>query len=130
MSLEINKSEMDESVQDGLFRKGLILESMIKKRAPVYTGDYRASWTTIRNNDGTVTVGTPQGGKGKALEFGGESGNWPPVDALRQWVRRKIAPEPEELDSTTYLIGRKIFEEGINPQPHLRPAIREFKRRE
>lgn len=127
MSLELNDSGK-EKIEQMLLRKGLILESLIKKRAPVYTGDYKASWETKQNKDGSVVVGTPQGQKGRALEYGGGGGEFPPVDELRKWVRRKIGPE--DVDSTTYLIGRKIEEEGINMQPHVRPAIREFKRKE
>lgn len=127
MSLELT-DEGREKIQQQLYRKGLILESMIKKKAPVYTGQYRSLWSTEKNDDGTVSVVNPQGGKGRALEYGGGVGNWPPVDELRQWVRRKIGPE--DVDTTTYLIGRSIFESGVNPAPHIRPAIREFKNRE
>jgi len=127
MSLELNDSGKDK-IQDMLFRKGLILESMIKKRAPVYTGNYKASWETQKNADGSVTVGTPQTEKGMALEYGGEPGTFPPVDELRKWVDRKLPVE--DVDSVAYLIGREIEENGINPNPHVRPAIREFKRKE
>ena len=127
MSLDLNK-DGEKKLQDMLYRKGLILESMIKKRAPVYTGRYKSLWSTERINDGTVRVVNPQGGKGRALEYGGRPGQFPPLDELRTWVRRKI--DPEDVDTTTYLIGRKIEEEGVEPHPHVRPAIREFKNRE
>jgi hypothetical protein len=88
-------------------------------------------WETQKNQDGSVSVINPQGKKGRALEFGGQPGNWPPVDELRKWVRRKgLADGRQEVDSTAYLVGRKIFEEGIDPSPHIRPALREFKNRE
>lgn len=127
MSLDLNR-DGNEKIEEMLYRKGLILESMIKKRAPVYTGQYRSLWTTEIMDNGNVRVVNPQGDKGRALEFGGEPGQFPPLDELRTWVRRKIAPE--DLDSTTYLIGRSIEKTGINPQPHVRPAIREFKSKE
>lgn len=70
----------------------------------------------------------PQGEKARALEFGGGEGEFPPVDQLRKWVRRKL--DVEDVDTTTYLIGRHIEQSGIEPQPHIRPSIREFKSRE
>jgi len=129
MSLELNESGK-EKIQQRLFKKGVILESLLKKNSPVYTSEYRSLWTAQKNDDGTVSVVNPQGEKGRALEFGGGEGNWPPVDELRRWVDRKINPEQSELDSITYLVGRKIFQEGIEMQPHIRPSIREFKNRE
>lgn len=127
MTLQLNDSGK-EKLQQQLFRKGLILEGMIKKRSPVYTGQYKALWETRKNEDGSVSIVNPQGDKGRALEYGGGAGQWPPLDELRQWVRRKIGPE--DVDTVTYFIGEKIESQGINPQPHIRPAIREFKSRE
>lgn len=127
MSLKLNKSGK-QKLQDQLFRKGLVLESLLKKNSPVYTGQYRSLWSTEKNDDGSVSVVNPQGEKARALEYGGGAGNWPPVDELKKWVRRKISPE--DVDTTTYLVGRKIFEEGVEPQPHIRPSIRQFKNRE
>lgn len=127
MSLDLNK-DGNEKIEEMLYRKGLILESMIKKRAPVYTGQYRSLWSTEKMGDGSVQVVNPQGGKGRALEFGGEPGQFPPLDELRTWVRRKI--DPEDVDTTTYLIGRSIEKNGVEPNPHVRPAIRGFKNRE
>lgn len=127
MALDLN-DDGQEKIQQLLYRKGLKLESMIKKRAPVYTGQYRSLWSTELMDDGSVRVVNPQGDKGRALEYGGEPGQFPPLDELRTWVRRKIGPE--DVDSTTYLIGRSIEEEGIEMSPHVRPAIREFKSKE
>jgi hypothetical protein len=130
MGLKVNDSGQ-KKIQEALFRKGLILESMIKKRSPVFTGQYKSLWETQKNSDGSVSVVNPQGEKGRALEFGGEPGNWPPVSELRKWVRRKgLASGEEEVDSTAYLVGRSIFQSGIEPQPHVRPAVKSFKNRE
>lgn len=127
MGLDLN-DDGREKIQQLLYKKGLKLESMIKKRAPIYTGQYRSLWSTEIMDDGSVKVVNPQGEKGRALEYGGEPGQFPPHDELRTWVRRKIAPE--DVDTTTYLIGRKIEKTGIEPNPHIRPAIREFKSKE
>jgi len=126
MSLEINKKG-GETIQDALYKKGLELESEIKRRAPVFTGNYRASWETNKLSNGDVVVGTNQKEKAQKLEYGLGSGNWPPTDQLRKWVRRKISLD--DLDSATFLIGRKIFQEGVDQQPHIRPAIRHFQKK-
>jgi len=127
MDFNLNDSGQ-EKINQALLRKGLVLESILKKNSPVFTGQYKNLWSAELVEDGKVQVVNPQGEKGRALEFGGGEGVFPPVDELKKWVRRKIAPE--DVDSTTYLIGRKIEREGIEPQPHIRPSIREFKRRE
>jgi len=131
MSLKLNDSGR-EKIQQQLLRKGLELETMLKKRSPVYTGQYRSLWSTEKMDKGLgVKVVNPQGDKGRALEYGGGAGNWPPVSELRKWVRRKLGVQDEsEVDSTAYLVGRKIFQQGVEPQPHIRPAIRSFKNRE
>lgn len=129
MTLELN-DKGEEKIQQSLFKKALILESMIKKRSPVFTGQYKSLWSTEKNDDGSVSVVNPQGDKGRALEYGGEGRQFPPVDELRKWVDRSLPVDDTEVDSVAYLVGRKIEEEGIEPQPHIRPAVKEFKRRE
>jgi len=115
-----------------LKKKGLTLESLIKQNAPVFTGQYRSLFETQVILDGNkigFKIVNPQWeDKGKALEFGGEPGNWPDITELKKWVDRKI--NPENLNSVTYLIGESIKEEGIQMQPHVRPAIREFESRQ
>lgn len=128
MTLDFNEEKVKKHVQDGLYEKGLVLQGIIEQRAPMFTGDYRDSWETIKNSDGTVKVRTLQGDKGRKLEFGGGSGEWPNVGELREWVSAKIGPE--NLGDVTYLVGRSIKNNGVRPQPHIRPGIREFQRRE
>lgn len=72
---------------------------------------------------------------------------WPPVTAIREWVRRNAAklgvggvtrggrprrPGERDVDEAAYLIGRKIAREGIRPTPFLAPAynrwVRDFTR--
>jgi len=115
-----------EKIQQALLQKGLELEAEWKERVPVYTGRYRQSISTETVGDLAVVVGTnvPYA---EALEYGGDPGVWPPVDELKTWVDRVISPDEDRLDEVTYLVGRKIFREGISPQPSLRPAIRAWK---
>jgi hypothetical protein len=64
------------------------------------------------------------------VEDGRLSGSWPRVDSIIQWIRVKpIVPQPYILPSgrsvtptenqLAYLIGRKIYEDGIIPKPYL-----------
>lgn len=71
------------------------------------------------------------------VEDGRLSGSFPPVDAIKEWIRVKnIIPQPYQLpsgktviptqDQLAFLIGRKIYEEGIPPNPILLETINEF----
>lgn len=63
---------------------------------------------------------------------------WPPVSAIRDWVRRHVLalapagrtrsgrakrPTDAQINSLAYLIGRAIYRRGIAPFPFLRPAF-------
>ena len=48
------------------------------------------------------------------LNEGRLPGTWPDVDELKKWVEGKLNIDEEEVDSVTYLIGRKIFEKGTD----------------
>lgn len=62
-------------------------------------------------------------GYGKYIEFGRAAGGWPNLGALREWVRRKLRVNAKEVDGVTYLVGRKIAEQGSKPQPYFTPAF-------
>ncbi len=75
----------------------------------------------------------------KYLERGTKP-HWPPVSALRKWVRVKpVLPRPDALgrkpteDQLAYLIGRKIATEGTEGRWDLSDAVkaanREFERK-
>lgn len=65
----------------------------------------------------------------KYIEYGRKPGKFPPVDAIRQWIRVKpVMPRPingitPTEDQLTFLIGRKIATEGIEPNPLLEKAL-------
>jgi hypothetical protein len=118
--------EGKDKIRKKLMRLGLKLESYWKREVPVFTGQYKNSITTEDVSWNRVVVGTNID-YAKGLEFGTDPGTWPPVDEIRKWVDRKINPQDENLDDVTYLVGRKIFQEGIDRNPSLQPAIRKFK---
>lgn len=71
------------------------------------------------------------------VEHGRGPGKFPPPDAIRTWIEVKpITPTPgmngrtPTVEQLTFLISRKIAEEGTEPQPFFEPAkeeaIRQF----
>ena len=49
------------------------------------------------------------------LEYGRRAGTFPPVDVLREWVRRKLGiTDKKEINRVAFLIGRKIKEKGTD----------------
>jgi len=62
------------------------------------------------------------------IEFGRGAGKQPPVDRLRDWVRRKLKVKNEkEANQLSWAIAKKIAKEGIKPRPFMRNAIEEVK---
>ena len=60
----------------------------------------------------------------KYVENGRGPGRYPPVDKIEKWITDKpIAPQPDNngriptVKQLSFLIGRKIAEEGTTPQP-------------
>lgn len=76
----------------------------------------------------------------KYVEEGRGPGKYPPPDAIRSWIEVKpVVPQADmngrtpTVEQLTFLISRKIAEEGTNPQPFFEPAkeeaIRQFEDR-
>lgn len=62
--------------------------------------------------------------------------HWPPVDAIREWIRIKpVLPYPDKngklptQDQLAYLIGRKIHDKGIPAYHYLENTIEEVNKR-
>ncbi len=45
--------------------------------------------------------------------------HWPPKSAIDGWVRRKLGLRGVELETTSYLIRRKISKEGTKEKPFM-----------
>lgn len=67
------------------------------------------------------------------VENGRKPGKFPPPDAIKRWIQIKpILPRPNSNgkipteNQLAFLIGRKIYREGIKPTHALRDTIREF----
>lgn len=65
----------------------------------------------------------------KYVENGRGPGKYPPPDAIRKWIEVKpVSIQPDRngripsVEQVTFLVSRKIAEEGTEPQPFLEPA--------
>ena len=76
----------------------------------------------------------------KYVENGRGPGKYPPPDAIRNWIEVKpVTPQAgvdgkvPSVEQLTFLISRKIAEEGTDPKPFFEPAkeqtIRDFEER-
>lgn len=76
----------------------------------------------------------------KYVENGRGPGKYPPLDAIRNWIEVKpVTPQAgvdgkvPSVEQLTFLISRKIAEEGTDPKPFFEPAkeqtVRDFEER-
>lgn len=86
----------------------------------------------VEHNDGVYEVGISLEEWWRYLEEG-TLPHWPPVDAIREWITvKQIVPHPDtqgrvpSVEQLTYLIGRKISEEGTEGRWVLRDALEEM----
>jgi hypothetical protein len=63
------------------------------------------------------------------VEKGQKPGKWPQYDDLMRWVQRKLRVPKNKLKSVTFLVGRKIFEQGTKAQPFFEPQVRKHEKR-
>ena len=68
----------------------------------------------------------------KYVDNGRKAGKWPPIDKIIEWIKVKpIIPDnrfgrlPTEKQ-LAYLIGRKIYEKGIEPKHTLHNSINDI----
>ena len=49
----------------------------------------------------------------------GRAAFFPPVDVIREWVRRVMGVKSDELDSVAFLVARSIGRKGLRPRKFL-----------
>lgn len=96
------------------------------------TGRLSQSGKTQETKDGAIDAGFFSGdgerGYAAVVEYGSKKHWFPPVDALRAWVYKKLRVTTEEVDSAAYLVGRAIKRRGLSPHPFFAPAVNKNKR--
>ena len=94
----------------------------------VVTGQLRASGRVQRAQDDDQALDAGffgQGSSGYAVfvEYGRRAGKFPPIDFIRQWVKKKFQIPENEAKSIGFLIARKIAKKGTKPHPFFGPAV-------
>lgn len=75
------------------------------------TGDASSSLSYIVKNDVLTIEGLE---RVLFLEFGRRPGKFPDLDAIKEWVERKLNVAEEDVDTVAYLVGKKIQDEGTD----------------
>lgn len=114
---EVDK-KMDELVDD-IFANS---QSNIVDKGIVDEGTLLKSGNIIRNFlDKEIVYPVPYA---DAIEFGRLPGSMPPVEPLKEWVRRKqISNDENEINRIAWAIAKDIEQNGMTPRPFLSPAI-------
>ena len=89
--------------------------------------------TTVYAEDGIFEVVLNIQDYWKWVEYGRLPGSFPNIDAIRKWIQVKpVIPTVRNdgklptIDQLTYLISRKIAENGIEPRYYLNDTIDEL----
>lgn len=68
----------------------------------------------------TITYSVPYA---DVMEFGRLPGSMPPVDPIKDWVRRKgLATEEKDVNRIAWAVAKDIEKNGMEPRPYLGPA--------
>ena len=105
-----------------------LYKSNLKAEGKYASGTLINSVQGLYTRDGnTFTVSLRLENYWKYVEYGRKPGKFPPPNAIRRWVEIKpVIPRPmangklPTINQLTYLISRKIAEEGITPTYALR----------
>ena len=93
----INQGLVDRGT---LLASGQIIDNFLNKRI-VYTVPYADS-----------------------IEFGRIPGIMPPIEPIKDWVRRKgLAAEEKQINSIAWAIAQDLKKNGTDPRPFMQPAI-------
>jgi len=63
-------------------------------------------------------------GYAEVIEFGRKIGSFPPLQPIRQWVRRKLRVPDSEADSVAYAVALSIKRNGTKAKPFLMPSFK------
>lgn len=98
----------------------ILVQSLAKINTPVFRGLLRVSILQAVTEEGsklTSHVGSALT-YAPVLEYGRQTGWFPPVSELKVWARRKLGDE-----RLAFVIGRAIKRRGFKAQPYLGPAL-------
>lgn len=121
----LNLKKVDVKVTKGVNKETAISASRVlsdaKNTVPV-------AWGKLRSSGHVKPI--PKGHKAefesnyaRYVEFGRRAGKFPPIDPIRDWVRKVGMASGENVNSIAFLVARKIAQKGTRKQPFLRPAF-------
>lgn len=84
----------------------------------------KSGGVTLGSTESSVVYDAPHA---EPIEYGANP-HFPPVDALKGWVRRKLGITGEKnITNTAYAIAKSISDNGLEAQPYVEPAITSVK---
>lgn len=138
---EKKAKQINHEANRGLYNVALLIladAKMLLKEIKNTTGGLRNSGIIDRQKDETVDV-VFKSNYASAVEFGRRAGRMPPVDIIKEWVRKKGLADTytasgnrrkrgadfeASIKGIAFLIARKIARVGTKPRPFLFPALR------
>lgn len=138
---EKKAKQINQEANRGLYNVALLIladAKMLLKEIKNTTGGLRNSGIIDRQKDETVDV-VFKSNYASAVEFGRRAGRMPPVDIIKEWVRKKGLADTytasgnrrkrgadfeASIKGIAFLIARKIARVGTKPRPFLFPALR------
>ncbi|MFW5902910.1 MAG: HK97 gp10 family phage protein [archaeon] len=122
VSSEVDKEIALEKMKKVLFKSMMKMHELAVMKCPVDTGRLRESLSVTPMEEGHEEYNLTDGVKyGKDIEYG-TSPHYVSPEALKGWSRRVLGDE-----GASYPVAKKIAQEGTNPQPYFRPALKEVK---
>lgn len=138
---EKKAKQINQEANRGLYNVALLIladAKMLLKEIKNTTGGLRNSGIIDRQKDETVDV-VFKSNYASSVEFGRRAGRMPPVDIIKEWVRKKGLADTytasgnrrkrgadfeASIKGIAFLIARKIARVGTKPRPFLFPALR------
>ena len=119
-----------EASTEGLIKFGMQIiakaQEKLKENGSIATAFLRNSGKVLKKSDDSVEAGFDCHYAG-AVEYGRKAGGMPPVQMIKQWLKKKRIGKEEERDGIAWAIAKEIADNGTEAHPFLEPAYEEHK---
>ena len=116
--IDVSAADVLEAHRDRLKKAADLGFSVSQEEVPVDTGTLQQSGFAPEFRGDDVVYGYAAR-QAAPMEFGTDPGHTPPIEPLRRWAQR-IGKDP---GFGVWVATQKIPEEGVAPQPYLRPSV-------
>lgn len=116
--LEAIDSKLDEVADDVFFysQQNIVDQGLIDRGTLLKSGNINREFLRKQVIYSAVHA--------EPTEFGRLPGSMPPVDSIKEWVKRKgLTIDDKKINSIAWAISMDIKQNGIVPRPYLRPAV-------